>query len=109
MFSFPFSLALVTCWLFLLAMGALSSLVGFALRMLHPTVAALVNFLLSYFVVAFTTNSTKTWAISPLAGAFAAPFSFFTTRNWAISVLVAFCLVIVIGQFLAIIVTLRHV
>lgn len=107
-FTFPFFLTLATCWLFLGSMGAFASLVGFTVRKFHPIVAALFSVLMTYFIVAFTASTTKTWAVSPLSGQFTSPFPFFSTRNWAISALVAFGVFLLFAQVLAIVVELRH-
>ena len=51
---------------YLLIIAALSSLVGIALRKVHPLIAAVVALLLSYLIGAFAANEITTWAVLPI-------------------------------------------
>jgi len=51
---------------YLLIIAALSSLVGIALRKVHPLIAAVVALLLSYLIGAFAANEIATWAVLPI-------------------------------------------
>lgn len=63
-FSFVSGAASLTFYLLIIA--ALSSLIGIALRKIHPLIAAVIALLVSYLIGAFAANEIATWAVLPI-------------------------------------------
>lgn len=93
-------LVVVVSAAFLFTVAALSALVALAFRKFHPVVSSLISIIVAYFVVAFGTNSDKTWAVAPIVLQAVDPTDLTEPRNLVIALGVSVCLALVAGGLL---------